>query len=85
MPGVLDVYMPATRPGTSKQPDALIFGCHNELSALGSLWTGKWLGMDYIEAKKTWELLKEEEPDSPFTIEVLAKTPVSGKKSESSF
>ena len=75
MPGVLDGYMPATRPGTSKQRDALIFGRHNELSALGSLWTGKWLGMDYIEAKKTWELLKEEGPDSPFAIEVLAKTP----------
>ena len=31
--------------------------------------------MDYVEAKKTWQLLKEEGPTSSFASEVIAKTP----------
>ena len=75
MPGIREGYMPGTRCGKSGQRDARIAGHQVELAELGKQWTGRWLGMDYVEAKKTWQLLKEEGPTSSFASEIIAKTP----------
>ena len=67
--------MPGTRSGKSSERDAAIIGLQEELATNGARWKERWLGMDYVEAKKTWQLLKEEGSDSSFASEVLDKTP----------
>ena len=75
MPGVREGYMTGTRSGKSSEQDAQIIALRNELATNGPQWKERWLGMDYVEAKKTWQLLKEEGYDFFFGSEILAKTP----------
>lgn len=77
LPGVKLKYMPGDRSGNSKADDAAVKGCCESLQ-LNKTWKDCWMGMSYVECRKTWELLDKQPPIEGFREGLLEQVPVMG-------